>query len=182
MKMRLGFMVALLITTTTACSITNRSDTDEGSTSEMNLQEAADTADAILDDTFAAIDPPVEWTHNETMAGECSTERSRSVMTVISRDKQREFMTTVEKHWKAQGFKYRASSRDGEAVYYWTPDKFQVRLKFGWKNQAHFEVVTPCVKKTPVTHPTSRYDSLDYHGKERPAPNRHSDYWSSDKG
>lgn len=181
MKMYRGLIAVLLAATTAGCGLITESSSGEGSKSKMNLQEAADRADSILDNTFAAIKPSVEWTHNQTMAGECTTDRSRSVMTIISPDKQGEFMKLVEDHWKDNGFKHRATSKDGELVHYLTPDGFQLSLKFGWKNQAHFEVTTPCVQESPVDLPTSKYESLDYYGKQRPAPNQKSDYWSSDK-
>ncbi|MGW0556827.1 hypothetical protein ACWDZ6_21970 [Streptomyces sp. NPDC002926] len=181
MKARIA-AVAVLILILAGCGTTGGSQQgqgDEERTQKMNMQEAAERADAILDGTFAVIKPPVEWTHRDSMPGDCTTDRKRSVMTIVSAERRGGFLGLVERYWKSEGFKFRATSQDKQAAYYMTPDGFQVSVKFGWKGQAHFEVTTPCVEKSEVSDPTSKSNGPDYSGRELPAPNVHSDFWSA---
>ncbi|MFD7326756.1 hypothetical protein ACFV9D_37685 [Streptomyces sp. NPDC059875] len=145
----------------------------------MNMQQAADRADEILDETFTAIVPPVQWTHRETMAGKCSTDRSRTVMTIISEERRSAFLGVVDRHWKSKGFTFRAASQDKLAAYYVTPDGFQLSVLIGWKGQAHFEVTTPCVEVSDVAPPTSKPNGPDYSKMPPTAPNVTSDFWSA---
>ncbi|MGW4161603.1 hypothetical protein [Streptomyces sp. NPDC004788] len=145
----------------------------------MNMQQAADRADEILDDVLAAIVPPVQWTHRPTMAGNCSTDRSRTVMTIISEERRGAFLGLVDRHWKSKGFTFRATSKDKQAAYYLSPDGFQAKVLIGWKGQAHFEVTTPCVEKSDVAPPTSPPNGVDYYNKPPTAPNVTSEFWSA---
>ncbi|XIE78726.1 hypothetical protein AB6O49_12675 [Streptomyces sp. SBR177] len=145
----------------------------------MNMQQAADRADEILDDVLGAIVPPVEWTHRQTMPGNCSTDRSRTVMTIISEQRRGAFLGLVDRYWKSQGFTFRATTKDKQAAYYVSPDGFQASVLIGWKGQAHFEVTTPCVEKSDVAPPTSPPRGRDYYNEPPTAPNVTSDFWSA---
>ncbi|GGQ74193.1 hypothetical protein GCM10010280_20790 [Streptomyces pilosus] len=64
-------MTAVLAMVLAGCGTTGSTSSNKESRSTMNLQEAADRADDILDETFAAIKPPVQWTHRYSMPGDC---------------------------------------------------------------------------------------------------------------
>ncbi|NEB73820.1 hypothetical protein G3I40_00965 [Streptomyces sp. SID14478] len=154
----------------------------------MNMQQAAEQADDILDKTFAAVKPPVHWTHSDTTARECDVSRRRAVMTIISKERRGSFLGVVERFWKAQGYKQTSHNSDPEypATYFQTPSGYQVRLRIGSDGQGFFEVATPCVKHSEVDPPKSKtvgpdYSSGSYVGQEIPAPNVRSDFWSLDK-
>ncbi len=144
------------------------------------MQEAADKADAILDETLAAIKPPVQWTHTYSMPGDCYVDRDRSVMTIISAERRRSFLGVLERHWKGKGYKLVAASQNGLAANFETQDDFQLEVLIGTNGQAHLSVTTPCVEKSAVAPPTSKPNGPDYSKQERPAPNVQSTFWSSD--
>ncbi|WP_077797011.1 hypothetical protein [Streptomyces sp. JHA26] len=145
----------------------------------MNMQEAADRADAILDKTFAAIKPPVRWTPTFTMPGDCYVDRDRTVMTIISEQRRAAFLGVVERHWKSEGYELVDVSANGLAANFRTKDGFQLQVLVGAHGQAHFSVTTPCVEKSEVSDPAGPPDGPDYSQQQVPAPNVHSDFWSS---
>ncbi|QKW28015.1 hypothetical protein HUT11_19220 [Streptomyces seoulensis] len=147
----------------------------------MNMQEAAEHADKILDGTFAAIKPTVHWTHGESTEGSCDVSRRRAVMTVISEERRGNFLGVVERYWKSQGYSQIGMNRNAKspAMYFQTPDEFNVRLLIGDNGQAFFEVATPCVEKSSVSPPASKTVGPNYAGKPIPDPNVHSDFWSA---
>ncbi|MGW2177077.1 hypothetical protein ACWCXX_03075 [Streptomyces sp. NPDC001732] len=147
----------------------------------MNMQEAADRADAILDDTFAAIKPPVQWTHTYSMPGDCYTDRERSVMTIISAERRGSFLGLVERHWKSKGYKLVAVSPNGLSAHFRTQDGFQIEILIGYKGQAHLGITTPCAEKSEVAPPTSKPNGPDYSKQKLPTPNVRSTFWSSDE-
>ncbi|MFE9677804.1 hypothetical protein ACFYO5_27405 [Streptomyces sp. NPDC006259] len=147
----------------------------------MNMQEAAEHADKMLDATLAAIKPAVHWTHGETTAGSCDVSRRRAVMTIISTERRGSFLGVVERHWKAEGYRQLGANRstNSPATYFETPDHFRVRLLIGGNGQAFFEVATPCVAKSSVTPPTAETVGPNYAGGPIPDPDVRSDFWSS---
>ncbi|GGS24901.1 hypothetical protein GCM10010252_74990 [Streptomyces aureoverticillatus] len=147
----------------------------------MNMQDAADRADAILDGTFTAIKPSVHWTHGESTEGDCGVSRRRAVMTIISEERRGNFFGVVERHWKREGYTRIGVNRSAKspATYFETPDGFRVRLRIGGDGQAHFEAATPCVDKSSVAPPKAKTVGPNYAGGPIPAPNVHSDFWSA---
>ncbi|WP_037858423.1 hypothetical protein VM636_11905 [Streptomyces sp. SCSIO 75703] len=146
----------------------------------MNLQEAADRADGILDEAFAAITPPVQWTHRYSMPGDCYVDRDRAVMTIISAERRGSFLGVLERHWKGKGYRLVATSPNGLAAHFTTEDGFQLEVLVAPNGQAHLSVTTPCVEKSEVAQPTSSPSGPDYAERELPAPNVKSTFWSSD--
>ncbi|MER5845142.1 hypothetical protein [Streptomyces prasinus] len=147
----------------------------------MNMQEAAERADRILDGTLGAIVPAVHWTHGESTEGSCDVSRRRAVMTIISPERRGSFLGVVERHWKAEGYRQLGVNQSAKspATYFETLDEFRVRLLIGGNGQAFFEVATPCVAKSPVSPPTTDTVGPNYAGKSIPDPNVRSDFWSS---
>lgn len=173
---RAAILVAAL--TLAGCAAPGESGGDEP---KVNMQEAAEQADAILDGTFSAIKPPVNWTHGETSEGDCDVSRRRAVMTVISEERRGNFLGVVERHWKTEGYTQLGvnSSLKSPATYFETPDGFRARLRFGSDGQAFFEVATPCVDKSAVEAPTTETVGPNYAGAPIPTPDVRSDFWSA---
>ncbi|MFD9601860.1 hypothetical protein [Streptomyces sp. NPDC059970] len=147
---------------------------------KMNMQEAAVRADEILDGTFAAIKPPVHWTHDESVEGGCDVQRSRVVMTIISEERRGSFLGMIERYWESQGYKQLAVNRTkSPAMYYRTPGGFNVRVLIGSNGQAFFEVATPCVNASKVSPPKAETVGPNYAGKRIPFPDVRSDFWSA---
>ncbi|MFF6880501.1 hypothetical protein ACFY9S_35125 [Streptomyces sp. NPDC012474] len=170
-------VLALLLA---GCDTTGSASSSNESQSKMNLQEAADRADKILDEAFAAIKPPVEWTPRYSMPGDCYVDRDRAVMTIISAERRGSFLGVLERHWKSKGYKLVATSPNGLVAHFKTQDGFQLEVLIGPNGQAHLSVTTPCVKESEVAQPTSKPNGPDYSKQELPAPNVKSTFWSSD--
>lgn len=179
MKIKVA-LVAVLALLLSGCGVTGTASSSKESQSKMNLQEAADRADAILDEAFAAIKPPVQWTHRYFMPGGCYVDRDRSVMTIISAERRGSFLGVLERHWKSKGYKLIATSENGLAANFETQDGFQLEVLIAPNGQAHLSVTTPCVEKSDVAPPTSKPNGPDYSKQELPAPNVKSTFWSSE--
>ncbi|MFF3782543.1 hypothetical protein [Streptomyces sp. NPDC001933] len=147
---------------------------------KMNMQDAAVRADEILDGTFAAIKPPVHWTHERPTEGNCDVQRRRAVMTIISEERRGSFLGLIERYWESQGYEQLSvNNSDMPAMYYRTPDKFNVRVLIGGAGQAFFEVSTPCVNPSKVSPPKAETVGPNYSGKMTPIPDVKSDFWSA---
>ena len=171
-------VLALLLA---GCGTTGSASSSKESQSKMNLQEAADRADKILDEAFAAIKPPVEWTHRYSMPGGCYVDRDRAVMTIISAERRGWFLGVLERHLNNTGYTLVATSPTGLVAHFKTQDGFQLEVLIGPNGQAHLSITTPCVEKSDVAQPTSKPNGPDYSKQELPAPNVKSTFWSSDE-
>ncbi|MCI3226799.1 hypothetical protein OG705_15990 [Streptomyces sp. NBC_00838] len=147
----------------------------------MNMQEAAERADSILEGTFRAIRPGVRWTHGETTVGSCDLSRRRAVMTIISEERRGGFLGVVERSWRKSGYEITSvnNSQRFPAIYAKSPDGFGIRLSIGGEGQPFFEVATPCVEKSEVAAPTAKTDGPNYAGGPIPRPDIHDDFWSA---
>ncbi|MFD5034400.1 hypothetical protein ACFWM0_28920 [Streptomyces sp. NPDC058405] len=147
----------------------------------MDMQEAANRADSILDGTLDAIKPEVKWTHGETTAGSCDLSRRRTVMTVISEQRRGAFLGVIDRLWRKSGYEITSvnSNKEFPAIYAKSSDGFGMSLSIGGKGQAFFEVATPCVEESAVAKPTVESNGPDYSGGPVPRPNVHDDFWSS---
>ncbi|MGX4688768.1 hypothetical protein [Streptomyces sp. JNUCC 63] len=170
---------AMLVLLLVGCGSTNSGSSSKKQDTTMNMQEAADRADAILDGTFAAIKPSVQWTPTYTVPAECYVDRDRTVMTIISKQRRGAFLGVVERYWKSKGYELVDVSANGLAANFKTEDGFQLQVLIGAHGQAHFSVTTPCVEKSEVSAPSGPPAGPDYSQQEVPVPNVHSDFWSS---
>ncbi|MGW5463269.1 hypothetical protein [Streptomyces sp. NPDC003996] len=157
----------------------------------MNMQEAADHAEGIIDATLKAISPSVEVMRGPTSDSSCtdfkndgtgtgSVSRRRYVMTIISDERRGSFLGVVERYWKKQGYKITSvrSSADMPAIFASAPNGFEVSLEFGYKGQAGFHVTSPCVDESKVTEAPRK--PLDPNSPEsKGLPYVHSDFWSA---
>lgn len=76
----------------------------KGVAATMNMQDAAEHADGMLDATFRAMKPEVRWAHGQTSSGNCDLTRRRTVMTIISEERRGNFLGMVERFWKKSGY------------------------------------------------------------------------------
>lgn len=156
-------------------------DENRGKETALDMQQAAEHADAMLDATFEAIVPEVEWVHDTTTAGSCDLSRRRTVMTVISEQRRGSFLGVVERFWKKSGYRITAvnDNREAPAVYADSPDGFGISVVFGHQGQAFFEVATPCVRESEVADPETPPNGPAYPPGRIPAPNVRSPFWSA---
>ncbi|MBD0422997.1 hypothetical protein H0H10_28235 [Streptomyces sp. TRM S81-3] len=158
----------------------------------MNLQEAADRAEQILDGTLAGIKPEVEAARGPSSDSVCTDRkndgvgtktvtRRRYVMTIISEDRRGNFLGVIERQWKRNGYEITSVRRNKEmpAIFASTPEGFRVSLEIGYKGQASFVVTSPCATESEVTEaPREPIDPDSPAGKG--LPYAHSDFWSAD--
>ncbi|MFD6531290.1 hypothetical protein [Streptomyces sp. NPDC060184] len=154
----------------------------DGSDSRMDMRQAAERADGILDDTLGAITPEVRWTHDTTTVGSCSLTRRRTLMTIVSAQRRGNLLGVVERFWKSNGYKITSTNNsvDFPAIFAVTKDGFEAALIVGGEGQVFFEADTPCVQESEVADPTAKPNAPSYEGMENiPRPNIHSDFWSA---
>ncbi|MGW7092657.1 hypothetical protein [Streptomyces sp. NPDC054874] len=148
----------------------------------MDMQGAAERADEILDSVLEEIEPKVHWLHGPTTKGGCIVTRRRTVMTVVSDQRRGSLLGVVDRFWRKNGYRMTAINNDVEfpAIYAKTQDGFQVTLIVADKGQVHFDVDSPCVRRSEVADSTSRATAfLDPEARLIPRPNIHSDFWSA---
>lgn len=147
----------------------------------MDMQDAAERADDMLDAVLGAIEPEVRWAHGPTTSGTCDVTRRRTVMTIVADGRRAAFLEQVEKFWRAQKYTIKAKNKDEvfPALYARSARGFGISVSFRGKGQAFFEVDSPCVKESKVAESTSKPNGPAYKGVyPLPRPNVRSDYWS----
>ncbi|MER8267678.1 hypothetical protein ABT007_26165 [Streptomyces griseus] len=146
----------------------------------MDMQGAAERADAMFYATVGEIKPEIEWVHYTTTTGSCDVTRYWTVMTVVSEQRRGSFLGVVERFWKANGYRIKTvnPSKDMPAIYATSADGFGIRVKFGYKGQAFLQVTSPCVDESKVSVPTKAANGRTYDGRP-PTPNVRSAFWSA---
>ncbi len=188
MKFRL-FISALAVMALAGCGAVGGPKSAKGEPN-MNMQEAADDADGILDNTLKAIDPPLEWgsgpsndaicADKNDAAGRGEVTRRRYALTIISPERRGSFMKTVERQWKKSGYEI-TSVRDHKqnpAIFGSTPEGFGLGLEIGHKGQAFVNVSSPCVTESKVTEPPMPPIDPD-HPSSMGLPYIRSHFWSA---
>ncbi|MEU6015028.1 hypothetical protein ABZ826_13550 [Streptomyces sp. NPDC047515] len=151
--------------------------------SKLNMQEAAERSDSMLDAVLKAIDPEVQWAHGPTTTGSCDVTRRRTVMTIVSAERRQSFLDQVEKFWRKSDYRIKAKNNDEEfpAIYAQTKAGFGISVSFRGRGQAFFEADSPCVKESKVAESASKPNGPAYEGVyPLPRPNVRSDYWSAE--
>ncbi|MHB9861456.1 ARID/BRIGHT DNA-binding domain-containing protein [Streptomyces sp. YIM S03343] len=146
----------------------------------ITMQQAADRADTMLDATLDAIKPEVHWTHSGTSTGACDVSRSRTVMTIISKERRGNFLGVVQRFWEKSGYRIKSVNKSERfpAIFAQSADGFGISLVVGGSGQVAFEVDSPCAKPSKVGDPTTHPNGPNY-DYPVPRPNVHSDFWSS---
>ncbi|GBP99953.1 hypothetical protein SSP531S_13570 [Streptomyces spongiicola] len=192
MKHRM-FAVALTVSAVSGCGLIGDGDTaPKGRTQSMNMQEAGEQAERILDATFGAVKPRVEvqrgpssdpictdFKNDSTGTGQVT--RRRYVMTIISDERRGSFLGVVERHWNKNGYEITTvrKHKENPAIFATSPEGFQVVLEFGYRGQASVDVTSPCVTESAVTEPPR--EPLDPGSPAaKGLPYVRSDFWSAE--
>lgn len=170
---------------------TSTKDTENGAGAEdgqgakrndMNMQEAAERSDEMLDAVLRKIDPEVEWAHGPTTTGSCDVTRRRTVMTTVSAERRKDFLDQVEKLWRDSGYRIKGRNSDETfpALYAQSKDGFGISVSVRGQGQVFFEADSPCVKESKVRASASKPNGPAYDGVyPLPRPNVRSDHWSA---
>lgn len=189
--MRRRSLTVLLLTVTLAgCGSFESHKKDGDMKVAMNMQEGADAADAILLDTFAAVQPPLTWAHDAATERACgdtnstatgTATRRATVMTKVSAVRRGSLLGVVERHWKKRGYKITSVDADEElpAIYAATPEDFRMSVAVGHEGQFFLSITTPCFAKSEVSPPRARPDGPTYSRGPLPPPDIHDHFWSS---
>lgn len=147
----------------------------------MDMQGAAERADAMFYATVAAIKPEIEWVHDSTTTGSCDVTRYWTVMTEVSEQRRGNFLGVVERYWKASDYQIEMvnPSKEMPEIIATSPDGFGISVLIGYKGQAFFEATSPCVEESKVAAPKKVANGRAYEG-EIPTPNVRSDFWSAE--
>ncbi|MFE8914915.1 hypothetical protein [Streptomyces globisporus] len=151
----------------------------------MDMQEAAEQSDAMLDAVLKGIDPDVQWAHGPTTTRACGVTRRRAVMTIVSPERRQTFLDRAETFWRKNDYRIKAVNKDEKfpAVYAVTRSGFGVSVSFRGKGQAFLEADSPCVKESKVAAPKTGPNGPAYKDVyPLPRPNVRSDFWSGDGG
>ncbi|MFF9083371.1 hypothetical protein ACF1BR_27180 [Streptomyces rubiginosohelvolus] len=151
----------------------------------MDMQEAAEQSDAMLDAVLKGIDPDVQWAHGPTTTRACGVTRRRTVMTIVSPERRQTFLDRAETFWRKNDYRIKAVNKDEKfpAVYAVTRSGFGVSVSFRGKGQAFLEADSPCVKESKVADPTTEPNGPAYKDVyPLPRPNVRSDFWSGEGG
>ena len=90
-------------------------ETEKRSVSKINLQQATDKADLIMQGTLRAVQPELTWVHGPSLDRSCgdykvdgratgSMSRNVVVMTVVSKARRGSLLGLIERYWKSQGY------------------------------------------------------------------------------
>ncbi|MFK8912296.1 hypothetical protein, partial [Streptomyces sp. YS-3] len=133
---------------------------------KMNMQQAGEGSEKILDATLAAIQPPVKWAYGTPMQEACSTDlneptgrttvtRSRNILTIVSPHRRGSLLGVVQRYWESAGFKV-TSVRNDESMP-WVrasrADGFSVSLQVGSVGNVFLSASFACAKDAEMTYP-----------------------------
>ncbi|MEU1281940.1 hypothetical protein [Streptomyces sp. NPDC005805] len=164
----------------------------KGKANNVDMQQAADLVEEILNGTLAAIKPKVETKRGLSSTPLCTdfkndstgtgqVKRGRNVLTIISAERRGSFVGVVERYWKGEGYEITSvrPNKEKPAVFARTPEGFQLSLDFGREGQAFFNVSSPCVTESDVTEPSKTPIAPDS-PEAKGLPYITSTFWSSD--
>lgn len=160
--------------------------------STVDMREVAQNADELIRQTFSAVKPPIEWTHDTSDHGPCDGQAGRLgdvtrravVMTKVSDARRGALLGVIERYWRSKG--HRITDVDGDrefpSMYADSSDGFlKMGLVVGGKGQFFLDVQTACVKTSDVPEPpAAQGNGPSYYGRPIPRPNVESPFWSSE--
>ncbi|GAA2998425.1 hypothetical protein JCM13580A_41610 [Streptomyces drozdowiczii] len=158
----------------------------------MDMQQAGERAEEILDGLMAAIQPSVKWARGLTgetacdkgfseQTGTTSITRSRNVLTVVSRQRRGELFKMIRGHWEQQGFReFDIDSReDMPRTRAKSPDGLVVILSAGSTGNISVTAGFACARDSPMSYPKGTPSHPGGPVKSERIPREHSPYWSA---
>ncbi|GAA1985384.1 hypothetical protein [Kitasatospora viridis] len=137
MKASKSLALFTLVALAVGCHSTH---TPSESTSVLAPSDARAKLTALLDDTFAAVSPPLKFreswpdvTENDAPEGTANVSLDRFVLTKVDRGKYGALLGLVERHWKARGYTIESVNTDVSmpGIFARTPDRSAVQLTVG---------------------------------------------------
>ncbi|MDH2391294.1 hypothetical protein QCN29_21415 [Streptomyces sp. HNM0663] len=158
----------------------------------MNMQQAGERAEVVLDEALAGIKPPLKWeygTPGEIACGDelnratggSNVKRSRVITTTVTKERRGSLFGLVQRHWEAEGYTITSVNADAKFpdVFAETSDGFVVSMNVGATGNVWFDVSSPCATASDVTYPAGTPGASGGPKTEEVTPTHHSSFWSS---
>uniref|UniRef100_A0AAU2VUX4 Lipoprotein n=1 Tax=Streptomyces sp. NBC_00008 TaxID=2903610 RepID=A0AAU2VUX4_9ACTN len=158
----------------------------------MDMQQAGQRSEAILDGTMAVIHPSVKWARGTPTESPCSTGlnrptgtttvvRSRNILTVVSEQRRGELLEQVRRYWEQQGFRDFDVDHDKRMpqIRATTADELVVTLEVGSIGNVFITAGFGCAEDSEMSYPAGTPGQPGGPKKEELTPREHSDFWSS---
>ncbi|MEU9374862.1 hypothetical protein AB0D94_13960 [Streptomyces sp. NPDC048255] len=159
----------------------------------MNMQQGATRADAILQETLAAVTPELRWNHGSGGDSGCTkgiagaptgtgaAGRDIIVLTVVSEQRRAALLGVIERAWKDRGYKITSTNPSKEVpwIHASTPDGYTLSVQVGGEGQFFLEAATPCLRDHPVQDPTTKPNTPVRNVPFPPRPDVQDEYWSA---
>ncbi|MFE7579905.1 hypothetical protein ACFU5Z_34675 [Streptomyces sp. NPDC057521] len=158
---------------------------------KMDMQQAGERAEGILDGTMAAIRPPVAWSYGNPSDTACSTGlneptgtttviRSRNITTVVSEERRDELLKQVREYWEQRGARdFTVHSGKGmPRIRARTADGFAVILQVGSIGNVFIEAGISCVEDSEMTYPRDTPGVPGSSVETDGLPRKYSAHWS----
>ncbi|MFB8212462.1 hypothetical protein [Streptomyces sp. NPDC056010] len=158
---------------------------------KMDMKQAGQRAEEILDDTMEAIQPSVKWVRGVAMVSPCSTNlneptgtttvvRSRNILTVVSERRRDELLKMVQRHWKKRGatdFDVHSDEKMPR-IRAKTADGLTVTLDVGYAGNVYIRAAFGCAQDSAMTYPKGTPGQPGGPDEPERIPREHSSYWS----
>ncbi|MFB6863913.1 hypothetical protein ACFCZQ_32460 [Streptomyces virginiae] len=160
----------------------------------MNMQQGAERADAILQDTLGAVRPELKWNHGPGGSAGCakgvagaatgtgSAKRSITILTVVSEQRRGALIGVIERDWKSRGYKITSVRQAAEApaVYASTPDGYSLSVEVAGEGQFFLDAATPCLADSPVMDPMTQPNTHVRTTEFPQRPDERDEFWSAE--
>ncbi|WP_327235846.1 hypothetical protein OG349_19685 [Streptomyces sp. NBC_01317] len=192
MKAARTLTTLLLLISAMGCDSPAEMGTSERNPADVNMKQAAEKADAIMQQTLSGVTPELRWNHgpsndhictdfkNDSL-GSGSVRRRIAVMTVVSTERRGSLLGVVERNWKARGYKITSVDADVDlpAIYAATDEGFKMSVAVGGQGQFFLSITTPCFTQSPVPAPAPEPNTPHRTGGYPQPPDVHDHFWSS---
>ncbi|MGW2041636.1 hypothetical protein [Streptomyces virginiae] len=160
----------------------------------MNMQQGAERADAILQETLAAVRPELKWNHGPGGSAGCTkgvagaatgtgaSDRIISIMTVVSEERRGALLGVIERAWKDRGYKITSvnESQKAPAIHAETQDGYALTVKVGGQGQFFLTAATPCLTDSDVLEPATKPNTHVRSGPFPQRPDERDEFWSAE--
>ncbi|WCD87910.1 hypothetical protein KPP03845_104311 [Streptomyces xanthophaeus] len=158
----------------------------------MNMQQGAERADAILQETLGAVKPELLWNHGSSGDAGCTNavggatgtgaaNRSILILTIVSPQRRGALLGIIERAWKDRGYTITSvnPSETFPAIFASTPDGYSLSVEVAGEGQFFLEAATPCLTDHPVQEPTSKPNTPVRTTPYPQRPDVQDEFWSA---
>ncbi|WP_412077195.1 hypothetical protein ACLF6K_20305 [Streptomyces xanthophaeus] len=159
----------------------------------MNMQQGAQRADVLLQETLAAVTPELRWNHGSGSDSGCTkgiagaptgtgaARRDIIVLTVVSEQRRAALLGSIERAWKDRGYTIKPGnpSKVFPSLRADTPDGYTLSVEVAGEGQFFLDAATPCLRDHPVQDPTTKPNTPVRNVPFPPRPDVQDEFWSA---